>query len=130
MESGHPSKICMPGKRNKLRRRLYFASIAIGCAVSLLILGISATGIGLWFPPFWPGPWFSWLVVIICHGEAWGDWVTFSLLVTGNALFYSCVSYRVVRADVLARGRFGPLLVSIVGKIAIYAHSEIFSLRA
>lgn len=90
---------------------MYCASIAIGCVVSLLVLGVSVTGIGLWFPPFWPGLWFSWLIVILCRGESWPRLVGSILVTLGNATFYSWLSYRVVKAEALSRGRLGRILL-------------------
>jgi hypothetical protein len=92
---------------DRLSRRIYFASALFACVLSLFFtVGSQLTGLAPWFPPVWPGVWFSWLVVIMCNGESWANRVALILVGAGNAMFYFWISYRVMKADALAGGRF------------------------
>jgi len=96
----------------KLSVRLYASSVVIGFAVSvLMMLGMWVTRLAFWFPPVWPGMWFSWLVIIICRGESWPEVVGRSLVILCNAAFYTWLSYRVIKAEVVSGGRFSRILL-------------------
>jgi hypothetical protein len=86
--------------------RLWVTSLVAGCAISGILTGlVLATGIAFYFPPFWPGLFFAWIVVIFSHGESWTSHFGIILATVGNAVLYAWVSGRVIQAEVLARGR-------------------------
>jgi hypothetical protein len=102
----------MQTRRVNLRPRLCAFSVIVGFALAaLMTLGMLMARIAFWFPPYWPGLWFSWIVIIVCRGEMWPSLVGTTLVVLGNAAFYSWLSYRVVKADMLCRGRLSRILL-------------------
>jgi hypothetical protein len=89
----------MPIRSINVKVRLYALSVLIGCAVSVLMeIGMRLTRLVYVFPPFLPGLLFSWVIIIICHGESWPDLVNRTLVVLGNAALYSWLSYRLIKA--------------------------------
>ena len=95
----------------KPRVRLWLTSVIAGCAISLaLALGGKVTRLAFWFPPFWPGLFFSWLVIVITHGESWGSRFGLTIATVGNAFFYTFLAFRVLHADAVSRGRVARIL--------------------
>jgi Na+/glutamate symporter len=91
---------------------MYATTVLIGCAVSVLMtITMWLTRLGFLFPPFLPGLLFSWVVIIIRHGESWTKLVGISIATLGNAALYSWLSYPLIKADVLARGPLGRFLL-------------------
>lgn len=85
--------------------RVWVTSVVIGCVVSgMLSAWISASRVALYFPPFWPGLFFAWAVIIIA-GEQCGRTCFAILTSTGNAAFYGLLTSRVIRAEIRSRGR-------------------------
>jgi hypothetical protein len=80
------------------------AGSVIAC---VLTASMWAMKIGFWFPPFWPGLFFSWVVIIVTRGEQWADRIGLVLITFGNAVFYSWISLKVIGADITARGWLG-----------------------
>jgi hypothetical protein len=61
-------------KKHKSRMRLWVTSLVAGCAISaILTVVVRATGMALYFPPFWPGLFLAWIVIIFSHGESWAS---------------------------------------------------------
>jgi hypothetical protein len=90
----------------KTATRVWVTSLISGCLVSAFITAlVSLTGTAYYFPPFWPGLWFSWVIVIVAHGEQWTDTLLLVLSMIGNAAVYACLTFLVLRAEIRARGR-------------------------
>jgi hypothetical protein len=70
-----------------------------------------AMGIGFWFPPFWPGLFFAWGIIIVTHAQQWGESAFLVLVTRGNAAFYAWISLKLIGADIEARGWFGRKLL-------------------
>jgi fatty acid desaturase len=86
--------------------RLWGTSVVFGCAISgNLTVVVWATRLAFYFPPFWPGLFFAWVIVILSHGKSWATHFGIALAMIGNAAFYTWISFRVVQAEVVSRGR-------------------------
>ena len=89
-------------------------SILFGCAISgVLTAFVTVTRIAFYFPPFWPGLFFSWIVIVVCHGELWASQLGLSLVVIGNAVFYAWMSQWVIKAEVVSRGPVGRYILRL-----------------
>jgi hypothetical protein len=95
-------------KMHRLTMRLLVTSLALGCIISTVLTAfVALTRVAFYFPPFWPGLFFSWIVIIVSHGELWSDRVGLSLVAIGNAVFYAWIFFRLVKAEVVSRGPLG-----------------------
>ena len=93
-------------KRDKTTTRVWVTSLIAGCLLSVIVTAlISVTGMAFYFPPFWPGLWFAWAVIIVAHGEEWNHTLVFPIAIIGNAAFYAWLCFRVLVAEIRARGR-------------------------
>jgi hypothetical protein len=92
-------------KTGKLRTRVRVASLAAGCILSgILTVVMLTTRVAFYFPPFWPGMFLSWAVIVVTHGEEWGSTVSIAVATIGNAVFYAWLSSRILVADIGSRG--------------------------
>jgi len=88
------------------------ASILAGCAISVVLdVFMAMLGVAYYFPPFWPGLFFSLTVIIASRGESWANGIHIALVTVGNAAFYTWVSLRVLKAEVVSRGPLGRRLL-------------------
>jgi hypothetical protein len=95
-------------KPDKSRMRLWITSLLTGCAISgALTAFVLATRTAFYFPPFWPGLFFAWIVIILSRGESWAGDLILILATLGNAAVYAWLYLRVIKAEVSARGRVG-----------------------
>jgi len=102
-------------KVEKLRTSLLVASILFGCAISgALAVFVAVTRVAFYFPPFWPGLFFSWIVIIVCRGELWASRFGLSLVVIGNAVFYAWISLRVIKAEIVSPGPVGRFFLRLL----------------
>ena len=86
--------------------RIWGTSVAFGCAISgILTVVVSATRLAFYFPPFWPGLLFAWVIVILSHGKSGVTHFGIALATVGNAALYTWISFRVIQAEVVSRGR-------------------------
>ena len=92
----------------RLQTRLLLASLLVGCVISCVLTAVMwSLRIGPWFPPLWPGWFLSIAATIVGRGEHWDSRVGTVLVMIGNAAFYACIFFRVIKADVACRGRIG-----------------------
>jgi hypothetical protein len=96
---------------NKQKVRLASISLLAGCTVSAITFVIARTEIAFWFPPFWPGLWFSWIVIAVFAGRDWLTMYALAMMAMGNVVFYAWLSYLAIRADLQAKGRLGKYLL-------------------
>jgi hypothetical protein len=81
------------------KTRIWLASLACGFASSMVLAGVARAGLH-WFPPLWPG------LILAFAFKMWGGWNGGSevLIAAGNTTFYTWIFYRIVRAEITARG--------------------------
>ena len=93
-------------KTDKLRIRVWVTSFVVGCVISGILTALMwATRTAFCFPPFWPGLFFSWGVIIVFQGEQWGR-AFFGIVATmSNAAFYAWLTSRVSVAEIRSHGR-------------------------
>jgi hypothetical protein len=97
----------------KSRMRLWVTSIVAGCVISGIltaVVRVTGTGIAFYFPPFWPGLFVAWIVIIFSHGRSWAGHFGIVLTTAGNAALYSWAALKVIKAEVSAGGRVGRYL--------------------
>jgi len=91
--------------------RLCITSLLLGGAVSCSFTAfVWLTRAIFYFPPVWPGLFFSWAVFVV-GGRHWADCFGIVELTFGNAAFYAWLSFRVLKADVVSRGRLSRYFV-------------------
>jgi hypothetical protein len=87
------------------KTRVWFTSLAFGCAVScLLTAAMGKTHYGFWLPGAQPGWVSAWTTRLLRPGSGAHDPSGMVLVATGNAAFYAWLFSRVLRAEILARG--------------------------
>ena len=92
-------------KEGELTMRVWATSLVVGCAIScVLSAAMWATRIAFYFPPFWPGLFFAWVIVIVAHGEQWSPTLFITIATIGNAGFYAWLFSRVIGAEIRSRG--------------------------
>jgi hypothetical protein len=107
-------------KTDESRVRQWVVGVVVGCAISgILTATVLATRLAFYFPPFWPGLFLAWIVIIVSHGESSGSHFGILLATVGNAALYAWVSLRIIKAEVSAGGRVGRYLSSQRGDLKI-----------
>ncbi len=91
---------------NQQKMRLWWISFLAGCVISAVFFAIAKIGVALWFPPFWPGLFFSWIIVVALHGRDWPNGYNFAIVAAANALFYAWCFSLALKADLRSGGRF------------------------
>jgi hypothetical protein len=87
------------------KTRVWLASLLMGLTTSLILTGaMLKMSIGFWFPPFWPGLFFSLVCGIVGHGQQWDSRIALAIIIVGNAAFYAWIFLHAFRAEVAARG--------------------------
>ena len=87
------------------KTRVWFTSLAFGCAASfLLTAAMVKTNYGFWLPGGQPGWVFAWATRLLRPGSGAQDSSGMVLVTTGNSAFYAWLFSRVLRAEILARG--------------------------
>jgi hypothetical protein len=96
---------------NKLRMRLWLTSLIAGCTISAVLTAFAVmTRTAFYFPLFWPGLFFAWIVTILIHGESMPAYFGIVIAAVGNAALYVWACLRVIKAEMLAGGRVGRYL--------------------
>jgi hypothetical protein len=97
----------MINEAKEMRMRLYITSFLLGGVVSCgLTAFVWLTRAIFYFPPVWPGLFLAWTVLVASRGQQWADRFAIMALTFGNTAFYAWLSFRVLNADILSRGRF------------------------
>ena len=101
----------MVNEAKEMRMRRCITSLLVGGAVSCSFTAfVWLTRAIFYFPPVWPGLFFSWTVFVV-GGRHWADCFGIVELTFGNAAFYAWLSFRVLKADVVSRGRLSRYFV-------------------
>ncbi len=87
------------------KTRVWLASLAFGCIVSLLLTAIlGKTQFGFWLPGSQPGWLLPWATRLLRPGSVADQPTGMALVTAGNALFYGWLFSRILRAEITARG--------------------------
>ncbi len=97
---------------DEVRMRLWITSLLIGGVLSCAFTALMwLTRAIFYFPPVWPGLFLAWSVVVASLGQHWADRFGVVLLTLGNTAFYAWLSFRVMKAEVVSRGRLSRYFV-------------------
>jgi hypothetical protein len=87
------------------KTRVWSASLAFGCLVSLFLTAIlRKTHFGFWLPGSQPGWLLAWATRLVRPGSVADEPTGMALVTAGNALFYTWLFSRILRAEISARG--------------------------
>ena len=97
--------------KGQVRFRLWMASLALGCLISLVLSAMLSGGrYGVWLPGVQPGWLLAWAVSFLLHDAH--DLVWLGLITLGNTAFYTWFVMKVLAADLESRGRLSRILLS------------------
>jgi hypothetical protein len=87
------------------KTRVWLASLAFGCMVSLFLTAIlRKTDFGFWLPGSQPGWLLAWATRVVRPGSVSDELSGMILITAGNAIFYAWIFSRALRAEITARG--------------------------
>jgi hypothetical protein len=86
------------------KTRMWLTSLAVGCALSLILTAaIRKTHFGFWLPGAQPGWMFAWAARMVRPTSVPAD-SAIALVTAGNTAFYAWIFSRILRAEIVARG--------------------------
>jgi hypothetical protein len=84
---------------------MWLTSLAVGCAISLLLTAaMRKTHFDFWLPGAQPGWIFAWATRLVRPGAIPQDPAGLALVTAGNSAFYAWIFSRILRAEIIARG--------------------------
>jgi hypothetical protein len=87
------------------KTRVWLASLAFGCMVSLFLTAIlRKTDFGFWLPGSQPGWMLAWATRLVRPGSVSDQLAGLAVVTAGNAIFYAWLFSRILRAEITARG--------------------------
>jgi hypothetical protein len=87
------------------KTRMWLTSVAVGCAISLILTAaMRKTHFGFWLPGAQPGWIFAWATRLLRPGSAAEVPSAIALVTAGNTAFYAWIFSRILRAEIVARG--------------------------
>jgi len=87
------------------KSRVWLTSLTFGCLVStFLAVVMRKTQLGFWLPGAQPGWLFAFATRLVRPGSLANSVSDLALVSAGNAVFYSWIFSRILRAEIAARG--------------------------